>query len=183
MFNFAEIFTWQAIGTALIIFVVRLISITFDTLRFMMTMRGKKGLAWIFGFFDSVLFVLTVGAVLNDLSNPLYVIGYAAGFSTGTVVGMAVERKLAMGYTQMSIVSKTLDDSVTKALRDQDFAVTAIPAVGKDGPVQMSSLTARRKDVSKIEKIILEADPAAFITIEDVTPLRSGYWGRNRGRS
>ena len=60
MFNFAEIFTWQAIGTALLIFVVRMVSITFDTLRFMLTMRGKKVLDWIFGFFDSVLFLLTV---------------------------------------------------------------------------------------------------------------------------
>jgi len=183
MFNFAEIFTWQAIGTALLIFVVRMVSITFDTLRFMLTMRGKKVLAWIFGFFDSVLFVLTVGAVLNDLSNPLYIIAYAAGFSTGTVVGMAIEQKLAMGFSHISIVTKTLGDSVTKALRDQDFAVTAIPAVGRDGPVQMSSLTVRRKDVAKIEKIVLESDPDAFITIEDVTPLRSGYWGRTHGRS
>ena len=177
-----EFFTWQAIGTAFLIFLVRVLSISMDTLRFMLTMRGKRGIAWILGFFESVLFVITFGAVLNDMSNFLYIIGYAAGYATGNVVGMYIERKLAVGYSHMSVFSKFKGAEVAKALRDNDFAVTEIPAQGKDGPVCISDLSVRRKDVAGVEKIVQDADPEAFVTIEDVTPLRAGYWGRQNVR-
>ena len=178
----AEFFTWQMIGTSILIFLVRVLSISMDTLRFMLTMRGKRGIAWVLGFFESVLFVVTVGAVLDDMSNFLYIIGYAAGFATGNVVGMYIERKLAVGYSHISVISKTKGAEVAKALRDGDYAVTEIPAQGKDGPVCISDLSVRRKDVADIERIVQITDPEAFVTIEDVTPLRAGYWGRQNVR-
>lgn len=178
----AEIFTWQAVGTAILIFSVRVLSISMDTVRFMLTMRGKRGIAWILGFLESVLFVLTVGAVLNDMSNVLYIIGYAAGYATGNVVGIRIERKLAIGYSHVSVISKTKGVEVAQALRENDFAVTEIPAQGKDGPVCLNDLSVRRKDIGTVEKIIQETDPEAFITIEDVTPLHAGYWGRQNVR-
>jgi uncharacterized protein YebE (UPF0316 family) len=178
----ADLLTWQVFGTTILIFVVRVLSISMDTLRFMLTMRGKRGYAWLLGFFESVLFVVTVGVVLNDLSNFLYIIAYAAGYATGNVIGMHIERKLAVGYTHISIISKTRGSEVSQALRDNDFAVTEIPAQGKDGPVCISDLSVRRKDISDVERIVQETDPEAFITIEDVTPLRAGYWGRQNAR-
>ena len=178
----ADVFTWQTVATALLIFVVRVISISMDTLRFMLTMRGKQGIAWVLGFFESVLFVLTVGAVLNDMSNFLYIIGYAAGFATGNVVGMHIERKIAIGYSHLSVISKTQGEEIVNALRNNDFAVTEIPAQGKDGSVTIGDLSVRRKDIAAVEKIIQDIDPDAFITIEEVTPLRAGYWGRQNVR-
>ena len=44
------ILTPTAILTALLIFLVRVVSITMDTLRFMLTMRGKQGISWVLGF-------------------------------------------------------------------------------------------------------------------------------------
>jgi len=178
----AELFTWQILGTTLLIFLVRVLSITMDTLRFMLTMRGKRGISWFLGFFESILFVLTVGAVLDDMTNFLYIIGYSAGFATGNVVGIYLERKLALGYSHISVISKNKGAEVVKVLRDNDFAVTEIPAQGKDGPVCISDLSVRRKDIADVEKIIQDTDPEAFITIEDVTPLRAGYWGRQNVR-
>ena len=178
----ADLFTWQTLSTTLLIFSVRVLSISMDTLRFMLTMRGKRGIAWILGFCESVLFVLTVGVVLNDMSNFLYIIGYAAGYATGNVVGMYVERKIAVGFSHISIISKTCGKEIVKSLRDHDFAVTEIPAQGKDGPVWISDLSVRRKDINTIERIVKEIDSDAFITIEEVTPLRAGYWGRQNVR-
>ncbi len=98
------ILTPTAILTALLIFLVRVVSITMDTLRFMLTMRGKQGISWVLGFIESVLFVVTMGAVLNDLSNVLYVVGYSAGFATGNVIGMAIEKRLAIGFSHIKII-------------------------------------------------------------------------------
>ncbi len=171
------ILTPTDILTALLIFLVRVVSITMDTLRFMLTMRGKQGISWVLGFIESVLFVVTMGAVLNDLSNVLYVVGYSAGFATGNVIGMAIEKRLAIGFSHIKIITKQHGDAVAEALRKMDYAVTEIPARGKDGSVSLCDLSVRRKDVPAIEKLALEVDPEAFITVEDITPLRSGYWG------
>lgn len=182
MANWAELFTWQALGTAFLIFLVRVLSISMDTLRFMLTMRGKQTIAWILGFLVTVMYVLTFNAVLKDLSNPLYLVGYSAGFATGNVVGMHIERKLALGFSSITVVSKTKGVDVARVLRKNDFAVTEVPGQGKDGPVLILTLNVRRKDIPKAEKLALETDPEAFITIEEITPLRSGYWGRRADR-
>ena len=171
------IFTPTVLLTTLLIFVVRVASIAMDTLRFMLTMRGKQGIAWVLGFVESVLYVVTIGVVLSDLSNVLYMIGYAAGFATGNVVGMAIERRLAIGFSHLRIITKQHGLAVAEALRKMDYAVTEIPARGKDGSVSLCDLSVRRKDIPAIEKLALEVDPEAFITVEDITPLRSGYWG------
>ncbi|MEA4930427.1 MAG: DUF5698 domain-containing protein [Anaerolineaceae bacterium] len=171
------IFTPTVLLTTLLIFVVRVASIAMDTLRFMLTMRGKQGIAWVLGFVESVLYVVTIGVVLSDLSNVLYMIGYAAGFATGNVVGMAIERRLAIGFSHLKIITKQHGLAVAEALRKMDYAVTEIPARGKDGSVSLCDLSVRRKDIPAIEKLALEVDPEAFITVEDITPLRSGYWG------
>ncbi len=171
------ILTPAAILTALLIFLVRVASIAMDTLRFMLTMRGKQTIAWMLGFVESVLYVVTVGVVLKDLSNVLNVVGYAAGFATGNVVGMTIEKRLAIGFSHIKIITKEHGFAVAEALRKMDYAVTEIPARGRNGSVSLCDLSVRRKDVTAVEKLTLEVDPEAFITVEDITPLRSGYWG------
>ncbi len=171
------ILTPAAILTAVLIFLVRVASIAMDTLRFMLTMRGKQTIAWMLGFVESVLYVVTVGVVLKDLSNVLNVVGYAAGFATGNVVGMTIEKRLAIGFSHIKIITKEHGFAVAEALRKMDYAVTEIPARGRNGSVSLCDLSVRRKDVTAVEKLTLEVDPEAFITVEDITPLRSGYWG------
>jgi len=33
-----------------------------------------------------------------------------------------------------------------------------------------------RKQTAEVETLILEADPEAFVTVEEVRPLRRGFW-------
>lgn len=163
---------------ALMIFLLRMINFAMDTLRIMLTMRDKKALSWILGFFESILFVVVMGAVLDDLDNVLKVVAYAGGFATGNVVGMLIEKRLAIGYSHVSIISRGLGKEIAQALRAHDFAVTEIPAYGRDGKVTLLNCSVQRKLSSDIEKLALEQDPEAFITIEDVVPRQRGYWGR-----
>ncbi len=161
---------------ALGIFVLRVLNIALDTLRFMLTMRGKRGISWVLGFIESVLFVVVIGSVINDLNNILNIIGYSAGFATGTVVGMAIEKRLAIGYVHLNIISRQKGANLADTLRNANYAVTEIPALGKDGAVSLLDCSIRRKDMKDIEQLILEADPDAFITVEDITPIKHGYW-------
>jgi len=49
----------------------------------LVVMRGKKSIAWVFGFFQSAIFVFAISSVLSNLDNPLNMIGYAAGLLPG----------------------------------------------------------------------------------------------------
>ena len=158
------------------IFAARLVNIALDTLRFMFTLRGKKGISWILGFLESVLFVLVIGSVLTNLENPLNVIGYSAGFATGNVIGMAIEKRLAIGFTHFSIISREHSTEIADMLRNEGYGVTEIPARGRESNFMMIDCHVRRRHADEVEGLVLEVDPNAFITAEEVTPRRSGYW-------
>jgi len=158
------------------IFAARLVNIALDTLRFMFTLRGKQGLSWILGFAESVLFVVIIGQVLTNLENPLNIIGYAAGFATGNVIGMAIEKRLAIGFTHFSIISRDRSTEIADILRDEGYGVTEIPARGRESNFMLVDCHVRRKQSDEVEKLVLKVDPNAFITAEEVTPRRSGIW-------
>jgi uncharacterized protein YebE (UPF0316 family) len=162
--------------TAFGIFFARFVNIALDTLRFMFTLRGKRWLSWILGFVESVLFVLVINSVLNNLDNPLNVIGYAAGYATGNVVGMAVEKRLAIGYTHFSIISKDKSTEIADGLRKEGYGVTEIPARGRESSFILVECHVRRKQADEVEALALSIDPEAFITAEEVTPRQSGIW-------
>ena len=158
------------------IFSLRVIELSLDTIRVLMVMRGRKGPAWLLGFFQATIFVFAIGYVLSGLDNPINMLGYAAGFATGTVVGMYIEERLAIGHIQMSIVSPRRGSAIAEKMRAERFAVTEIPAKGKDGMVTMLSCSVLRRNVDKVRQIVNQADSTAFITAEEVRPVRRGFW-------
>jgi len=161
---------------ALVIFGLRVLNMTLDTLRMLFVMRGKKTLSWVVGFFVSLIYVLLLTSILANLNSPLYILAYAAGFATGSVIGMWIEERLAIGFTNIQVISPRRGVVMAQKLRENGFAVTEIPARGKDGMVSMLSLSVRRKQILSVEKIINDCDEDAFVTTEDVHPVRRGYF-------
>jgi uncharacterized protein YebE (UPF0316 family) len=166
----------QAILTALGIFALRVLDMALDTVRVLFVMRGRKVLAWVLGFFQSAIFVVAITSVLANIDNPLNILGYAGGFATGVVIGMFIEERLAIGHVHFTIMSSLRGAAVAEHLRADGFAVTEIPARGKNGTVLVLHVDVNRRDLDTIETIVLETDPEAFITSEDVRPVRRGFW-------
>ncbi len=161
---------------ALTIFALRITDMSLDTLRVLFVVRGKRGIVWLLGFCQSAVYVIAITKVLSNLSNPLTVLGYAAGFATGNIIGMLVEERLAIGHIQLQIVSKRHGVKLAKALREGGYGVTEISARGRDGTVRLLSTSVLRNDAPHARRIVHETDPEAFITSEDVNPVRRGYW-------
>jgi uncharacterized protein YebE (UPF0316 family) len=164
---------WLGAG---LIFLLRVMDMTLDTLRVLVVMRGRKPLAWVLGFFQALIFVLAISSVLKDLDNLLNIVGYAAGFATGNVVGMWIEERLAIGHMHLSIVSSRWGAAIAEKMRHEGYAVTEVPARGKDGTVTMLNCSVLRKNVQQVHALVNEIDPNAFITAEDVRPVRRGFW-------
>jgi uncharacterized protein YebE (UPF0316 family) len=166
----------DAIYSALFIFFLRLCDMSLDTLRVLFMMRGRKLTAGAIGFVQAVIFVIAIGRVLSQLDNVFNVIGYAGGFGAGVVVGMMLEERMALGFGQMRIISKSKGQTIASALREAGYAVTEMAGQGRDGAVDVILITARRKDVEHVQKLILSMDESAFITIEEVRPLWRGFY-------
>lgn len=169
-------FTQEAILGALLIFTLRVGDMALDTIRVLFVVRGRRLLTWILGFFQATIFVIAISSVLTNLNNILLVIGYATGFATGNVVGMLIEERLAIGHKLMTIISPMRGMAVAENLREAGYGVTEIPGRGKDGMVTVLHCSVMRKDIAHVETIVLETDPDAFITSEDVSPVRRGFW-------
>lgn len=162
--------------SALIIFTLRVVDIALATIRMLMVIRGRKALAWIIGFAQAIVFVAALQAVLSDLDNLLNILGYAAGFATGNVVGMLIEERLALGHTHMRIISSGRGPEVAEHLRGAGFAVTEIPGRGKDGTVSLLNCSVRRKRVLEVRHLVEQVDQDAMVTAEDIHPVRRGFW-------
>ncbi len=169
-------FTIGAITSAALIFLLRVTDMSLDTLRMLFIMRGRKGIAWVLGFCQSAVFVVAITSVLNNLDNLLNIIGYAAGFATGTVIGISIEERLAIGYTQLRIISSRRGAAIAERLRAEGYAVTEIPARGKNGMVTMLAVSVRRKNIDQVRNMVNDVDTEAFITEEEIRPLRQGFW-------
>jgi uncharacterized protein YebE (UPF0316 family) len=89
---------------------------------------------------------------------------------------MAIEERLAIGHVHMRIISSRLGSGVAESLRLEGYAVTEVPARGKDGMVTMLNCSVLRKDVKKIHLMVNEVDEEAFITSEEIRPIRRGFW-------
>ncbi|MGB9586042.1 MAG: DUF2179 domain-containing protein [Anaerolineales bacterium] len=168
-----NIHAWTGAG---LIFLMRVCDMTLDTLRVLVVMRGKKSIAWLFGFFQSAIFVMAISTVLSHLDNPLNMVGYAAGFATGNVVGILIEERLAIGHVHLRIISSRRGAAIAEKLREIGYAVTEIPARGKDGTVDLIVVSVLRRNMKEVEEMIRQVDDEAFLTAEDVRPLRRGFW-------
>ena len=168
--------TFPAWAFALTIFVLRVIDMSLDTLRFLVSMRGKKLTSWLLGFFQSIIFVLAITSVLSSLDNILNIISYAAGYATGGVLGVWIEGKMAIGYVRVQVISSLRGAELSEKLRDEGFAVTEVSARGKDGMVSLLNVAVLRKRVSLAAKIIGEVDEEAFVTTEEMRAVRRGFW-------
>ncbi len=169
-------FSMQALLGALIIFVMRILNMSLDTLRVLFIMRGRKSLVWLLGFFQTVVFVVAFTYVLDNLDNPVNIISYSAGFATGNVVGILIEERLAIGFIHLQIISPHFGSALVERLREEGYAVTEVPARGKDGMVTMLNCNVRRREASDVEKLIYEVDGDAFITAAEIRSVRRGFW-------
>lgn len=169
-------FSTQAILGALMIFGLRVSDMSLDTLRVLFVIRGRKGLAWILGFCQATIFIVAITSVLSNLDNALNVIGYGAGYATGIVVGILIEERLAIGNIHVQIISPRYGPAIAERLREEGYAVTEVPARGKDGTVTLLSCHVRRRHVPRIEKMVYEIDAKSFITAADIRSFRRGFW-------
>jgi len=167
--NFIGDFSWFThIILPILIFFARIADVSIGTVRVIFIAKGFKYLAPVLGFFEVLIWLTAIQQVFNNLTNAFTYIGYAAGFATGTYVGIILEEKLSVGKVLIRIVARKDAKDLLETLKEAKYSITSIGADGQDGKVRLILSVIDRHDIDKVVKIVKEFDHNAFYSIEDV---------------
>lgn len=168
--------TFKWIILPLLIFSARIIDVTLGTIRIIYISRGLKYAAPIFGFFEIVIWLLAIGQIMQNLTNVVYYIAYAAGFATGNFVGIHIEERMAIGTVIIRIITQKDASELIKFLRHEGYGVTSVDATGMSGPVKVIFTTIRRQNLEETIQHIRKFNPKAFFSVEDVRFVQEGVF-------
>ena len=173
---------WVVLGNALFIFALRVASVAMSTVRTVLTVRGLRIWSALIGFVEVTIWVLAISQVINDLDKIWNLIGYSGGFAAGTLLGMWIEDKMAIGQVEITIVTMGRGLEVVDKVRHAGFGATMIRAEGLEGPVQILRIVAERKQAKDVIRLTNEVDATAFVNVEDARKVLRGYRTLTRPR-
>lgn len=168
-----SILSWETLQLGIMVFFARVVDVSVGTVRTISTVHGRMKTAFILGAIEVSVWIVVVSALIEKISDkPVLVIFYALGFSTGNVVGILMERRIAFGYAGLRIFCRENGMELAAALRQAGYAVTTFQGQGKSGPVLEVYMVVKRKDLKGILEISQEIEPDAFFTSEHVGTVR-----------
>jgi len=159
----------------LLIFTARVIDVSIGTFRIILVSRGYRNIAPILGFFEVLIWITALGYIMSHLNSFSSYLAYAAGFATGTFVGMKLESFVSIGYQSIRIITTEKITALPLTLREEGFGTTTVYGHGMKGQVMLIYTTVPRARVNHLLEIVEALEPNAFINIEDVRSYKSGF--------
>jgi len=168
------VYTWIVIP--LLIFVARVIDVSLGTVRVIFVSRGLKYLAPVVGFFEILIWLLAIGQIMKNLSNPACYIAYAGGFAMGNFVGIHIAEKLSLGLVMIRVVTKRDAAPLVDFLKAENYGVTSVDGHGTSGQVKVVFTIVPRREARSVVELIKKFNPQAFYSIGEVGLVESGIF-------
>lgn len=159
-----------------LIFAARVIDVSMGTVRVIFVSRGLKYLAPVVGFFEILIWLLAIGQIMKNLSNPACYIAYAGGFAMGNFVGICIAEKLSIGVVLVRVLTTKDASALIESLRSANYGVTSVDAQGARGPVKVIFTILPRREVRAATDLIKKFNPQAFYSIEEVGFVEKGVF-------
>jgi uncharacterized protein YebE (UPF0316 family) len=169
-----DVFNW--IILPLLIFLARTTDVSLGTLRNVFINKGFRRIVPFIAFFEVLIWLISIGQIMKNLSSPLCYIAFAGGFAMGTYIGLLIEKRLALGMQVLRIITAQDSRDLVKALSDANIGVTLLDAHGAKGPVKIIFTIIKQKDLPEIIGIINKYQPNAFYSLEDVKHANQGVF-------
>jgi len=173
LFN-SGFYTWFVLPV--LIFCARIIDVSMGTVRVIFVSRGLKYLAPVVGFFEILIWLLAIGQIMKNLSNPACYIAYAGGFAMGNFVGIHIAEKLSLGVVMVRVVTKDDAAPLVDFLKAENYGVTSIDGHGTSGEVKVVFTIVPRREVPGVVELIKKFNPQAFYSIEEVGLVERGIF-------
>jgi uncharacterized protein YebE (UPF0316 family) len=172
----------QYVGVPGLVFLARVLDVSLGTLRIIFISRGKKYLAPLLGFIETFIWIVAVSQIIRNVQGVWSYVAYAGGFATGTIVGMWIEDKLAIGTLILRTILPTDTRELTDRLHDSGYGVTCVPGKGFQSNVTLVYTIIKRKDLQEVVAIIHTLHPDAFISVEELRSAEKGVFPTEQSR-
>ncbi|NLE16270.1 MAG: DUF2179 domain-containing protein [Spirochaetales bacterium] len=164
-----------------IIFFGKILEVTVSTIRMVLINRGERVKGTMVAFFDSALWLLITGTVLEGFQeDPMRMIVFALAFAVGNYMGSWFEDKLAFGLSSVQVIVPESPKSVELAdsLRKDNFAVTVVKGTGRSGNRDILMLHLKRKRIAEAVNLVNATLPGAVVVVNDSKIISGGYISR-----
>jgi len=92
------------------------------------------------------------------VGNVWNILAYCGGFAVGTLIGMAWEQRLALGFAEVRAISTEKSADLAEALRQAGFGVTEYYGYGRENAVGVVEVIIPRKSVDAVLGIARSVD-------------------------
>lgn len=167
-------YAWFALP--FLIFLARVVDVTMGTVRVIFVSRGMKYFAPVVGFFEVLIWLLAIGQIMKNLSNPMCYIAYAGGFAAGNYVGIVIAGKLSLGVVLIRVVTAQDALPLVECLKEQNYGATSVDGHGTSGQVKVVFTVVKRREVPNVVELIKKFNPQAFYSIEEVAFVEKGVF-------
>jgi uncharacterized protein YebE (UPF0316 family) len=169
-----DYYTWMILP--LLIFLARISDVSLGTIRVIFISKGLKYLAAMIGFFEILIWLLAIGQIMRNLSNPVCYVAYAGGFAMGNFAGIWIAEKLSIGVVLIRVVTKKDASELLEHLKSGKYGVTSVDGYGSEGQVKIVFTIVPRREVSRVADLIKRFNPKAFYSIEEVRLVKEGIF-------
>lgn len=128
------------------------------------------------GLFEIIIWLLAIGQIMKNLSNPICYIAYAGGFAMGNFVGICIAEKLSLGKALLRVITNKDAASLIEDFKSQGYGVTSFDGQGSMGRVKLVLSIIHRNHLAEAVEIVTKFDPSAFYSIEDVGFAEKGVF-------
>ena len=162
-------------GVAAVIFLARTVDVSIGTIRTLSVVQGRIPLALVLGFVEICIWFTAVSeAVVRVGEAPWLLFAFAGGFAAGNAVGIALERRLAIGSCVVRMISTGRGAEVADAMRPLAQMVTTFSGTGDDGARSLVYALCARRDLPELLRQAQRVDEHVFYAVDrfaDTRPL------------
>jgi len=159
-----------------LIFLARVLDVSFGTIRVIFISKGFKYLSPLVGFFEILIWLLAIGQIMKNLSNPVCYIAYAGGFAVGNYVGIRIADRLSLGIVLIRVITEKDASQLVESLESATYGVTSVDGHGAAGQVKVVFTIVPKKEVKQVVNLIEKFNPKAFYSIEEVGFVEKGIF-------
>jgi len=164
----------QIIIWTILIFIAMVFLVSMGTLRLVTTVKGKKAVSAIIGFLEAALSITVVTKIIQNASNTVMVLSYAAGFALGLYLGMVISEKISKDIFSTNIISKHNAD-IELVLRENGFGVTCYNGSGREGELKILNIISKKEHLIKLKQLAGSIDQKAFIISHTLSESKGGF--------
>ena len=177
MFDFLDQYPYLL---PVMIFFGRVIDVTLGTLRVIFVSKGAKNIAPFVGFFEVLIWIIIISQIFARANDWIAYLSFAAGYATGSYVGIMIEKRIAYGVVLCRIYTQKDGMELVQKLNKMNFGATKIHGEGSVHQVSIIESVINRNQMEPLERLLIGFDPNIFYVVEDVRTRQNGIFAKRK---